>query len=108
MEFRRVLFRSEVYGNLYVTEKVGGPFTEDDEQVARTLAGQAAIAVDNARRYEAERRRVAELESVQEVARAVLATLDLDQLLPLVARHVRRLTGADTVGVAMVEGDGIV
>ena len=49
-----------------------GPFTEEDEQIALTLAAQAAVAVDNVRRYEAERRRADEIESVQEVARAVL------------------------------------
>jgi signal transduction histidine kinase len=102
-----VMLRGEAFGNLYVTEKIGGPFTEEDEAVAQTLAAQAAIAVDNARRYEAERRRAAELESVQEVARAVLGTLDLEQLLPLIARRARTLTGADTVGVALREDDAL-
>ena len=45
-----------------------------------TLAAQAAVAVDNVRRYESERRRADEIESVTEVARAVLTTLDLDAL----------------------------
>jgi signal transduction histidine kinase len=103
-----IALRGEVFGNLYLTEKVGGPFTEQDEQVALTLAAQAAVAVDNVRRLEAERRRADELASVQEVARAVLGTLDLDALLPLVARRARRLTRADTVGVAVREGDGLV
>ena len=100
-----VALRGEVYGNLYLTEKVGGLFTDEDEQVAQTLAAQAAVAIDNAGRYEAERSRISELESVQEVARAVHAVLDIDQLLPLVARHARRLTGADTVGIAVSEED---
>jgi signal transduction histidine kinase len=100
-----IALRGEVFGNLYLTDKAGGPFTEEDEQIALTLAAQAAVAVDNVRRLEAERRRADELESVQEVARAVLGTLDLDALLPLVARRARRLTRAETVGVA-VAGDG--
>jgi signal transduction histidine kinase len=101
-------FRGEVYGNLYLTDKVGGPFTEEDQQIALTLASQAAVAVDNVRRLELERRRADELESVQEVARAVLTTLDVDSLLPLVARRARRLTGAETVGVAVSGGDDLV
>ena len=59
-----------------------GPFTEEDEQIALTLAAQAAVAVDNVRRFESERRRADEIESVTEVARAVLTTLDVDALLP--------------------------
>jgi signal transduction histidine kinase len=100
--------RGEAFGNLYLTEKLGGPFTEEDEQIAQTLAAQAAVAVDNVRRLEAARRRADELESVQEVARAVLGTLDLDALLPLVARRARRLTGAETVGVAVAADDELV
>jgi signal transduction histidine kinase len=103
-----VALRGKVFGNLYLTDKSGGFFTEEDEQIALTLAAQAAVAVDNVRRYENERRRADEIESVTEVARAVLTTLDLDALLPLVARRARHLTGAGTVGVAVRDGDELV
>lgn len=103
-----IALRGEVFGNLYLTDKAGGPFTAEDEQMALTFASQAAVAVDNVRRYEAERRRANELESVQEIARAALATLDLDALLPLVARRARRLIGADTIGVAVSDGHELV
>jgi signal transduction histidine kinase len=103
-----IALRGEVFGNLYLTDKMDGPFTADDEGVALTLAAQAAVAVDNVRRWERERRRVDELESVGEVARAALGVLDIDALLPLVARRARRLTGADTVGVAVVEDGSLV
>jgi signal transduction histidine kinase len=103
-----VALRGQAFGNLYLTDKAGGPFTEEDEQIAMTLAAQAAVAVDNVRRYENERRRADEIESVTEVARAVLTTLDVDALLPLVARRARHLTGAGTVGVAVRVGDELV
>ncbi|HMN98300.1 MAG TPA: GAF domain-containing sensor histidine kinase [Miltoncostaeaceae bacterium] len=104
-----IALRGEAFGNLYLTDKAGGaPFTDEDEQLAMTLAAQAAVAVDNVRRYEAERRRADEIESVLEVGRAVLSTLDIDALLPLVARRARRLTGAETVGVAVRDGDELV
>jgi signal transduction histidine kinase len=38
--------------NLYLADKDGGPFTEEDEEALRTLAVQAAIAIENARLYE--------------------------------------------------------
>jgi len=42
-----------VYGNLYVTDKTGDrDFTEEDERVAVLLAGQAAVAIENARLLE--------------------------------------------------------
>ena len=42
---------NQVFGNLYLTEKRGGPFTEDDLALLRVLAAQAGIAVGNARLY---------------------------------------------------------
>lgn len=50
--------RGLVYGNLYLTDKVGASaFTEHDEQVASSLAAAAGVAIDNARLHE----RLAEL-----------------------------------------------
>lgn len=45
-----VVAHDEVYGNLYLTEKVGwSEFTQDDEDLARSLAVAAGIAIENAR-----------------------------------------------------------
>jgi len=49
-----VAARGQVFGNLYLTEKIGSPeFTDDDEAMAVLLAVQAAVAVENARLHEA-------------------------------------------------------
>jgi signal transduction histidine kinase len=41
--------RGRIFGNLYVTEKVGADeFTEADLAIVRTLAAQAAVAIENA------------------------------------------------------------
>ena len=49
----------EVFGNLYLTERIaGGEFTADDEELAIALAAAAGAAIANARRYaESEQRR---------------------------------------------------
>jgi GAF domain-containing protein len=44
-----ILIRGRGWGNMYLAEKPGGDFTEDDEYAATTLATWAAIAVDHAR-----------------------------------------------------------
>jgi signal transduction histidine kinase len=42
--------RDEVYGNLYLTDKVGrSEFTQDDEALVRALAVAAGIAIENTR-----------------------------------------------------------
>ncbi|MDP9261201.1 MAG: GAF domain-containing sensor histidine kinase [Actinomycetota bacterium] len=48
-----ILYRGVSLGNLYLTEKQGADeFNVDDEEAVRTLAAQAAIAIENARLYE--------------------------------------------------------
>lgn len=45
-----ITIRGQVYGNLYLTEKQGAvEFSAQDEALAISLAGAAAIAIDNAR-----------------------------------------------------------
>jgi signal transduction histidine kinase len=49
-----VVVRGQVWGNLYLTEKAGGEeFSADDEESVVILAGWAAIAIENARLYDA-------------------------------------------------------
>lgn len=103
-----IAMRDEVFGNLYVTDKLSGSFTLEDERLAQVLASQAAVAIDNARRYESERLRAEELETALEVGRAMLSVLDVDKLLSFIARRARRLASADTVAVGVREGEELV
>lgn len=60
-----VIGRSEVLGNLYLTEKLdGGHFTEDDEYLTVLLASIAGAAMENARHHEESVRHVADVEAL--------------------------------------------
>jgi signal transduction histidine kinase len=61
--------RGEVFGNLYLTEKIAAAeFTEEDEQLVVALASAAGTAVDNARLY-ARARRLTLTEDRERIAR---------------------------------------
>src|SRR5438105_12132941 len=63
-----ILLRGVAYGNFYLTEKAGGEdFTEEDQELVTLLAGQAAVAIENARLYEASQQWSRQLESLHEV-----------------------------------------
>ena len=57
-----IVIRGQVWGNLYLTEKAEGEFTEADEEAAVVLADWAAIAIGNAKSYETSERRREEAE----------------------------------------------
>ena len=61
--------RNAVFGNLYLTEKIGGPeFTPEDEELVIGLAGAAGVAIENARLH-ARVREYAVLEDRERIAR---------------------------------------
>jgi signal transduction histidine kinase len=96
-----------VFGNLYLTEKHDAEaFTDEDERALVMLAGQAGVAIENARLYEEAHDRARRLEAVREIATAILAGTNPDQVLGLVARHARELVGADLATLAVPAGPG--
>ncbi|MGZ8715667.1 MAG: GAF domain-containing protein [Gaiellaceae bacterium] len=101
-----ILLRGVAYGNFYLTEKAGGEdFTDEDQEIVTLLAGQAAVAIENARLYEATTHWSTQLESLNEVGNALATETDLGRLLDLVARRLRELLDARLVAVMLPAGD---
>src|SRR5437868_5731614 len=100
-----ILLRGVAYGNLYLAEKaLGEDVTEEDQELVTLLASQAAVAVENARLYEASTRWSRQLQSLNEVGNALATETDLESLLDLVVRNLRELLGARIVAVAPPSG----
>lgn len=61
-----IVGRQQVYGNLYLTEKIGAEeFSDEDERIAVLLAAQAATAIETARLIERQDGLVAQLQTLQ-------------------------------------------
>jgi len=111
-----ILLGGVLFGNLYMTEKRIGPFTAADERLAQVFSAQAAVAIDNALRFERERARSTTLEELQGTVRAVQDVLAegvrtnqaLDGLLSAVVGQVAALTGAAGACVALVDDGQLV
>ncbi|HKD95875.1 MAG TPA: GAF domain-containing protein [Gaiellaceae bacterium] len=100
-----VMVRGVAYGNLYLTEKQNGEdFTDEDEELVTLLAGQAAVAIENARLYEASTRWSRQLQSLQEIGTALATETDIEKLLDLVVRRLRELLEARVVALALPVG----
>ncbi|MEU4312130.1 GAF domain-containing sensor histidine kinase [Nocardia sp. NPDC024068] len=99
-----VKVRDEVFGNLYLTEKIGAQeFTVDDEVVVQALAAAAGIAIENARLYERSQVRHRWLEATRDVATDLLAGGTPREILELVTERALTLTGAACTFVALPE-----
>jgi GAF domain-containing protein len=94
----------EAFGNLYLTEKRDGPFTDEDLQLLRVLASQAGIAIGNARLYEAARQRERWIDGAAAVTTALLTGEPAADALMTVAEQARILANA-SAGVVLQPTD---
>ncbi|PSL57307.1 histidine kinase/DNA gyrase B/HSP90-like ATPase [Saccharothrix carnea] len=99
-----VRVRDEVFGNLYMTEKVDGTdFSADDEVVLTALAAAAGVAVENARLFERSRMRERWLEATAEINTELLGGASADDALRLIAQRTRELSAASMSLIVLVD-----
>jgi len=110
-----ISIRGRAWGNLYLTEKTEGDFTEGDEEAVVILAGWAATALDNARLHQKVEARNEELERAMltsrmtaEIARSVGGETELDRILELIVKRGRALVDAHSMLIFLVEGEELV
>jgi len=92
--------RGEVYGNLYLAERTGGPFTAEDEELLVALAGTAGAAIDHARLFDESQRRQRWSAASAEVTSALLSE-NADDSLAIIVDRVCRLADADLACIAL-------
>jgi signal transduction histidine kinase len=100
-----VRIRDEVYGNLYLTEKQGGDFDEEDEALVQALAAAAGVAIENARLYAEARRQQQWLRATAEVTQRLLSGEQPSDILQQVTEQALGISGADLVVLALPAGD---
>jgi signal transduction histidine kinase len=102
--------QSRVIGVLEVLNKRGGLFSDDDAELLSTFAGQAAIAIENARLFQMTdfklRERVAELEMLERMDIELNRSLDLEKVAEITVRYAMQQSGATAGVLGMVSPDG--
>jgi len=93
----------ELIGALSVQSYEAHAWGQDELNVLSAMAHQAAMAIANARVYEAEQRRAKQLAAVHEVSRRVAAILELDKLFADVVRLIRETFHYDHTAVFTVD-----
>ena len=98
-----LLVKDEAIGVLHVGSLSPRTFTRDDVELLRFAADRAALAIDHARAFEAERLARQRVEHVQAVMDVALAHLELDELLTVLLPRIRSILDADTCAVLLVD-----
>jgi len=98
-----LLVKGSVIGALGMGDREGRTFGREEIELAQAFADQAAIAIENARLYEAAERRRQAAESLTEVGRLVSQSLDPEEVAERIAESVVRLFDAKASGVFRLE-----
>jgi signal transduction histidine kinase/DNA-binding response OmpR family regulator len=85
---------------------VSGPFSDSDLNFAEGLAGQAAIAIENARLFTEAKQRASEMTALAEVGQDISATLDLQTVMERIASNAKELLEGDISAVFMPMEEG--
>lgn len=103
-------YDSRVVGVLSISKLGVGQFDEDDVRLLEVLAGQASVALENARLYEAQRREAANAQENADIANALLelsmelsAAEGLDEVLSRVVHSCARMLGSPRTSVWLQE-----
>ncbi|MDQ2749543.1 MAG: GAF domain-containing protein [Actinomycetota bacterium] len=100
-----VRVRDRVFGNLYLTERAGGEFTAEDEELVTALAATAGVAIENARLFDETERRQSWLQASTQITRQLLSS-EGEEPLKLIARQTREVADADIVTVVLPTANG--
>jgi signal transduction histidine kinase len=110
-----ILIGGAAWGNLYLTDKDGGQFTEEDEEAVVILASWAAIAIEHGRllsaagaRQDELERALRGLEATQAIVLAVGGETDLTRVLELIAKRGRAIVDARSVVILLQDDDDLV
>jgi signal transduction histidine kinase len=101
-----VRVREEVFGILYLTEKLDAEdFTESDRETVSALAAAAGLAIENARLYDESHRREQWLRAINEITANLLTSRVDDETLQSLARGARSASRAAMALVAIHNED---
>ena len=90
----------KVYGRLYLRKRVGGVFTEEDEQIVTALAATAAVALANASLFEESEQRHRWLVAATGLANDLLSS-ETTRPLAMICQYAMRAAHADFATVTL-------
>ncbi len=99
-------YGSHVVGVIVVSKLGLDQFDEDDVRLLEVLAGHAAVAVENARLYDAARREAASATALLEFGRELAAAASLDEILRRVVELTAARLGSPRASVWMEDAGG--
>jgi PAS domain S-box-containing protein len=101
-----IMVHDQVLGLVALADGDENAFHENHLRLLQTLASNMGVAIANARLFQAEQQRVAELATINTVSRELASELGADSLIHLVGEQIRAVFNADIAYVALLDESG--
>ena len=98
-----LVVEAEMRGVLHVGSLAPRAFNEGEVELLQLVADRAALAIEHARLFEAERAARERIEHVQAVTDAALAHLEVNELLHVLLPRIREILRSDTCAVLLLD-----
>jgi formate hydrogenlyase transcriptional activator len=92
-------------GSLVIASRKLDAYSEEEVRFLSLVAGQIAMAMDDAINFEASRRAQERLELLLDLTNRIVSTLDLRDLLRVIAANLRRVMQCDGVGIDLPDAE---
>src|SRR5262249_39275869 len=90
-------------GTLELSSRKRAAFDHEDMLLLQAVAGQAAIAIENARLYQSQAERVTELSGLQQIASAMTALTDARQMYGQLTSRIAGLMNIEMCGILLLD-----
>jgi GAF domain-containing protein len=97
-----LIVRNEVIGYITLDSREPSAYHEESATLVQAFAHQVATAIENARLYEAEQRRLRESETLREAAAVVASTLDQNRAVQLILDQLARVVPYDSASILIM------
>jgi signal transduction histidine kinase/CheY-like chemotaxis protein len=98
-----IMVKDQVLGIMALSDTDPHAFNQNHLHLLQTLSSNVGVAIENARLFQAEQQRVAELAAINAVSSALASELNLSALINLVGEQTRAIFDADIAYVALLD-----
>lgn len=99
-----MISQDEVVGFINLDSHRPNAFSERDVTLIQTFANSAAVAIQNAILFQAEREQRKREESMLDLMRITTSTLELDKIMQTILQHMLKLIPSDSGTIQLLEG----
>ncbi|HEY3311804.1 MAG TPA: response regulator [Anaerolineales bacterium] len=98
-----IMAKDQVLGLVALADVRKNAFDENNLRLLQTVSSNVGAAIENARLFQSQEQRAAELATVNTVSTALVSELDPGTLIELVGEQIRSIFNADIVYVALLD-----